>query len=101
MVRGKMHGRWGKGDSRHQRRAMVGTEEGWGRVQENEAWRVGVSADIGCVSMHGKHGCGPGTPLQRPPGRCHGMREGTQELGARRGASLYVGVGHGHAVGGA
>ena len=24
---------------------------GWW-VQENEAWRVGVSVDIGCVSMH-------------------------------------------------
>ena len=27
-------------------------EEGWGWVQENKAWRVGVSVDIGCVSMH-------------------------------------------------
>ena len=33
-------------------RAMVGTEEGWRWVWENEAWRVGVSVDIGCVSTH-------------------------------------------------
>ena len=49
-----MCGWWGKGDSRHQQRATVGTEEGLGWVRENKAWRVGVSADIGCVSMHRK-----------------------------------------------
>ena len=38
--------------------------------------------------------------MQRPPGRCHGTCGGTQELGVHHGASLYVGVGCGHAVGG-
>ena len=38
--------------------------------------------------------------MQRPPGRCHGMYGGTQELGARRGVSPYVGVGCGCAMGG-
>ena len=49
MVRGRTHGRWGKSDGGRQRRATVGTEEGRGWVHENEAWRVGVSVDIGCT----------------------------------------------------
>ena len=52
MVRRRTCGRWGKGDGRRQRRATVDTEEGWVWVWENDAWRVGVSADIGCMSMH-------------------------------------------------
>ena len=38
--------------------------------------------------------------VQRPLGRCHGTRGGTQELGAHHGVSPYVSVGRGHAVGG-
>ena len=52
MVRGRTCGRWGKGNGGHQQRATVGMEEGRGWVRENEAWRVGVSADIGCMSTH-------------------------------------------------
>ena len=34
---------------------------GWG--WENKAWRVGVSVDIRCVSMHREAWVGPGMPL--------------------------------------
>ena len=52
-----------------------------------------------CCERNQRHNEQTTYNVQRPPGRCHGTRGGTQELGARRGASPYVGVGRGRAVG--
>ena len=53
-----------------------------------------------CCERNQRHNEETTYNMQRPPGRCHGTRGGTQELGVHHGASLYVSVGHGHAVGG-
>ena len=44
MVRGRMHGQYGKGDGAHQRRVMVGVDEGW-------PWTLGVG--VGEQSLEG------------------------------------------------